>query len=151
MESTNEQQYQYALEADRSRYQQSREADLAGQQGEQTNTAKMGWAFFLFLLVVCLILDVIDAFTAGTIGWLTGIVGDIFLAAVTGMTKSGRKQFGKILTGLIGESIPIIGFLPLRTGFLIWGFVSSRSAVLQEVSGALPGGNKTKAALQGTR
>lgn len=129
-----EQQYQYELATDRIRRQKMLEVEAAPEQEKNEQEAtRMGWGFFLFLLAVCLILDTIDAFTVGTLGWFTGIIGDLFLAVVSGMSKSGRKQFKKIIAGLLGETIPLINVLPLRTGFLIWGFVSSRSATLQQI------------------
>jgi len=83
----------------------------------------------------CVIGDVIDFFTAGTIGWLIGIFIDLILLALLGISKSGRKQWKKWVTGLVGESIPIVAVLPLRSISLIWSFIFSRSAKLQTVSG----------------
>jgi hypothetical protein len=130
----NEQQYQYALGADRARYQKMQAENSALMQSEQQEkAARMGWGFFLFLLLICVILDVIDVVTAGTLGWLIGLFGDLLLSILAGMSKSGRKQFKKLLIGFIGESIPIIDILPLRSIMLIWSFISSRSAILQTI------------------
>ena len=95
---------------------------------------KMGLLFFITGLFFCVIGDLVDFFTAGTIGWLTGLLIDAILALMFGLSKSGRKQFKRMLVAFVGESIPIIGMLPFRTIFLIWSFISSRSEIAKKLT-----------------
>lgn len=146
---THEEEVRMQLEQDRAWHQKMQEESYARQQAEQPQSEKMGWGIFLPALFLCVVADLIDAFTAGTIGWLIGIFVDLLLLLMLGLSGSARKQWKKWLTGLAGESIPIIDALPLRSGFLLWSFISSRSEKLQEVSRiisqTLPRSNKINA------
>ena len=95
---------------------------------------KMGLLFFIAALFFSVIGDLIDFFTAGTIGWLIGLFIDGILALMFGLSKAGRKQFKRMLVAFVGESIPIIGMLPFRTIFLIWSFISSRSKIAKKLT-----------------
>src|SRR3990167_7387744 len=132
-ESGAEQEYAYQLELVRAQQRMSDEEEAARLEEESKKPVPMSWLLFLFMLLISVILDVIDIFTGGTIGWLIGIFGDLLLLAFVGISKSGRKQFKKIIIGLLGDSIPIVAFLPIRSVFLIWAFMSSRSEKLQAV------------------
>jgi hypothetical protein len=133
-----EQQYQYALEEDRAR--QRLEAENLAQQQEPPQ-ARMGWGIFLIALILSLIADIVEALTAGTIGWFVGLFIDLILFAMLGFSKAGRKQFKKWIWGPLIEAIPILSTVPFfRAGFLIWAFVSSRSKMLQAVSKVTTGG-----------
>lgn len=94
---------------------------------------KMGLIFVAFAGILCVVGDAIDLFTAGTIGWLIGLFIDAILALMFGLSSAGRKQFKRMAVGLFGESIPIIAMFPLRTGFLCWAFISSRSKIARKV------------------
>lgn len=104
----------------------------------------MGLAFFLPVLGFTVILDLVDAFTAGTIGWLVGIFGDMVLLLVFGMSKGGRKQLRKMLISVLGEKIPVVATLPLRTVMLVIAYVQSnpkiteRLGTVAKVAGYIP-------------
>ena len=132
-ESVAEQEYAYQLEFLRAQQRMLQEEETARLEEESKKPVPMGWILFLVMLLISVILDVIDIFTGGTIGWLIGIFGDLLLLAFVGISKSGRKQFKRIIIGLLGDSIPIVAFLPIRSVFLIWAFMSSRSEKLQAV------------------
>ena len=132
-ESGAEQEYAYQLELVRAQQRMSDEEEAARLEEESKKPVPMSWLLFLFMLLISVILDVIDIFTGGTIGWLIGIFGDLLLLEFVGISKSGRKQFKKIIIGLLGDSIPIVAFLPIRSIFLVWAFMSSRSTKLQAV------------------
>lgn len=86
---------------------------------------KMGTTLFFILLLLCIFGDLIEIFTVGTIGWLTGLAIDGILLLSIGVTKNAKKQFKRILVGVIGETVPIINILPLRSVFLVWAYVKS--------------------------
>lgn len=100
---------------------------------------KMGIFFFLAALTLSVIGDLIDFFTAGTIGWLIGLLIDGILAMMFGFSSSGRKQFKKMLIAFIGESIPFIAMLPFRTITTIWSFISSRSKIAKKLTSRAQG------------
>ncbi len=124
METTAEQK-QEQLESDRAVSQrQEEERQKKPQQEDKDN--QMGVMFFSILLLLCVVGDLIDFFTVGTIGWVIGLFIDAVLLIAGGLNKAGRKQFKKIVVGAIGDSIPILNILPFRSFFLIWSFVNSR-------------------------
>lgn len=112
-------QYQLA----QSRQQQAQLA--AKQQNAQTKSKGIGIVMFLCILLFTVFLDLVDFFTAGTIGTLIGIIGDGILLIVTGISKAGKKQFKKILVMTLGEAIPVVSILPLRTIMWTWSFLAS--------------------------
>ncbi len=139
------QQYQYALEEDRARQRLLAEEDLARQQ-EETKAARMGWGIFLAALVLSLIADVVEFFTAGTIGWFVGLIVDLILFAMLGFSKAGKKQFKKWIWGPLIEKIPVLATVPFfRAAFLVWAFVSSRNETLQAASKIATAGLSKKA------
>lgn len=94
----------------------------------------IGWVMFFCLALVSLIGDGVEIFTAGTLGWFVGLLCDGILLVILGFTKSGKKQFRRVLVGLFGELIPIVNVLPLRTAFIIWAFIKSRSVTAQQIA-----------------
>jgi hypothetical protein len=88
---------------------------------------------FLFGLFLSLVGDVVDILTVGTIGWLIGIFIDLILLGVLGISRSGRKQFKKLIVGVIGETIPGIAIFPFRTVFIVWTYTSSNKEYKQEM------------------
>ena len=98
-------------------------------EAEENEPVPMSWGFFIKVEIVCIIGDLIDFFTAGTLGWLIGLAIDGILFMAVGLSKSGRKQFKRIVVGLLAETIPIIDVLPFRTIFMAWGFIKSRSKI----------------------
>ena len=94
--------------------------------GLNAPTQKWSLASFFLLLLLCVFGDIIDIFTLGTIGWFTGLIIDGIILLTTGLSKSGRKQFSKMLIGVIGETIPGIAFFPFRTAFLVWAYIKSK-------------------------
>ena len=127
METTAE-QYREQLESDRAVYQTEQERKEEEAKNHPRNPEKMGLMFFSILLLLCAIADFIDILTVGTIGWLMGLFVDAVLLLSAGLSKAGRKQFKRILLGVIGETIPIpfLAILPFRSLFLVWSFVNSR-------------------------
>ncbi len=124
------------------RLDQERRADQlqAEKKAQESPTAKpkekMGLIFFLTALFLSIVGDLIDFFTGGTIGWFVGLFIDAILALMFGLSKSGRKQFKRMAIALVGESIPIIDMLPLRTIFLIWSYIKSRSKIIENIDSA---------------
>lgn len=125
MALTPEQQ-QEQLESDRalSQAESDRKEDEKKIQPEES--PKMGMMLFAILLLLCVVADFIDMLTVGTIGWMIGIFVDAVLFLSVGLSKGGRKQFKRIVIGVIGEKVPILNILPFRSLFLIWSFVNSR-------------------------
>lgn len=155
--ATEEEITRLNLDADRARYQRRFEAEQKIRDDEETiklnlndervkyqarieaeknykEQDKMGVVFFAIMLALCVIGDGIDVFTGGTFGWLIGLFIDAVLLISTGLTKAGRKQFKRILVGALGDSIPILAFLPFRSIFLVWAFIKSRSTKLQSIA-----------------
>lgn len=104
---------------------------LAKQEPQESEPAPkqdgMTFGVFLFFLVVCIIGDLVDFFTAGTVGWLIGIAIDFFLLITLGFSKKKKDQLYKILTGLGLETVlPIGSTLPFRTVFLLWAYLGSK-------------------------
>lgn len=122
------------LDQERQAYQARLEAEQEEREPGTTGPQKMGLIFFIGGLFFCVIGDLIDFFTAGTIGWLIGLFIDTALLVMFGLSKAGRKQLKRMLVGLVGESFPIIATLPLRTIFLIWAFIKSRSKIVAEAT-----------------
>jgi len=126
MGSVAEQQIGEQLERERNISRVDIEGEEQKEQNQPEKLERMGIVFFTILLLLCVVADFIDMLTAGTIGWLVGLFVDGILLLATGLTKAGRKQFKKIVAGIIGEKIPFVNILPLRSFFLIWSFVKSR-------------------------
>lgn len=126
MSENQQQNYQEQLESDRAIYQNSSTQEEENKENQPETPAKMGTMFFAILLLLCVVADFIDIVTAGTIGWLVGLFVDAILLLSVGISKGGRKQFKKIVIGVIGDSIPILAILPFRSFFLTWSFVQSR-------------------------
>lgn len=131
METTAE-QYQEQLESDRAVYQT--ESEQEEDKNKPEATARMDTMMFAILLLLCVVADFVDIITAGTIGWLVGLFVDAILLLSVGLSKGGRKQFKRIVIGVIGDSIPMLAVLPFRSLFLIWGFIKSRSTTIQSIS-----------------
>jgi len=127
------QEEEYQIDLGNSRAQQRMEGETAARQQPPPKAKPMGWGIFSVAMFFCIIGDTIDILTVGTIGWLTGLFVDFILFIILGTSKSGRKQWKKWVVGILGESIPIINILPLRSIFTAWSFVSSRSAKLQVI------------------
>ena len=127
MELTEE-QYQEQLESDRALSLNEADKEEGRKENPANDSQKMGVMFFSILFLLCVIADFIDMITVGTIGWLVGLLVDAVLLLSAGISKGGRKQFKKILLGVIGETIPIpfLAILPFRSLFLVWSFVNSR-------------------------
>lgn len=137
-ESEEEQEYMYQLELARAQqrmFQDEENARLIEEESQKP--VPMGVIFFIILLIICLIADLIDIFTGGTLGWVIGLFVDFILLILIGISKSGRKQFKRILAGIIGDSIPFVAFLPLRSIFLIWAFMSSRPKLMSAINKTL--------------
>jgi len=134
-----ERQYQYALEEDRAlqRLWAEESARQQEQQREELEKNKISWLTFIPCLILSIIADIVEAGTAGTLGWLFGIFVDIILLLVLGLSRGGRKQFKKWLTAIGLEKIPIIDAIPFRTFFLVWAFISSRPKLLKTLQKGL--------------
>lgn len=146
LERILEQQEQ--LESDRAIYQAGQEREEEEKRNQPQKPEKMDSVLFAILLLLCVIGDLIDILTVGTIGWIVGLFIDGILLLATGLSKAGRKQFKRILVGVLGETIPIplLAIVPFRSLFLTWGFIKSRSSTVQKMSSHLnkvsPAANK---------
>mgnify|MGYP001576652138 FL=1 len=125
---------QTQLESDRALYQTESDKEAEDKKNQSEAPAQMDTMLFAILLLLCVIADLIDIFTVGTLGWLVGLFVDAVLLLSIGLSKNGRKQFKRIVIGVVGDSIPILAVLPFRSIFLIWGFIKSRSATAQSIS-----------------
>ena len=128
MPEDQQQNYQEQLESDRAISQAEQERKDEEIKNQPQKPEKMGIMFFSILLLLCVVADFIDMITVGTIGWLVGLFVDAVLLLASGLSKAGRKQFKRILLGVIGETIPIpfLAILPFRSLFLTWSFIQSR-------------------------
>ncbi len=142
MPEDQQQNYQEQLESDRALSQIETDREEEGKENQPEAPAKMGVMFFWILLILCVIGDLIDLVTVGTIGWLIGLFIDAIVLLATGLSKGGRKQFKRIIIGLIGDSIPVLSILPFRSIFLTWAFINSRSSTVQKISSRLGKANK---------
>lgn len=118
--------YQESLESARAEPQTDPEQSRDREENQPQEPAKMGIMMFAILLILCVIADLVDFFTVGTIGWLVGLFVDAILLLSVGLSKGGRKQFKRIVIGVVGDTIPVLAVLPFRSLFLIWAFVKSR-------------------------
>lgn len=132
-----EEQYQEQLEYDRAAYQAEQESGEGSEENQPQNLDKMGILFFSIFLILCVVGDLIDLVTVGTLGWLVGLFIDGVVLLATGLSKAGRKQFKRIIIGLAGDSIPVLAILPFRSLFLTWAFINSRSSTAQKFSARL--------------
>ena len=80
-----------------------------------------------FFLLFCLagLKDILDGFTLGTIGWLINILVIIILGSWS-LFRLHKFPTKKFITGAIGDSIPLISFLPLWTGFVLIIFLEQK-------------------------
>lgn len=141
----NDNQYYYDLAQVRAQQRLQAEADLAQQELESKEQAKMGWGIFLIAGFLSLVADAAELLTLGTLGWFVGFIIDLILLAMLGISKAGRKQWQKWIWGPLIETIPILAAIPFfRVGFLIWAFVSSRSKTLQGISNIVSSGQNNK-------
>ncbi len=147
-ESEEEQEYMYQLELARAQQRMFQDEENARMEEESQKPVPMGVIFFGILLIICLIADLIDIFTGGTVGWVIGLFVDLILLIFIGISKSGRKQFKRILAGIVGDSIPIVAFLPFRTVFLIWAFMSSRPKLMAGINKTLKIASKIPSPIQ---
>ena len=120
------QEWQEQIESDRAISQVESAKEEEDKKSQPEESPKMGTMLFVILLLLCVIGDLIDILTVGTIGWMIGFVVDAILLLSIGLSKGGRKQFKRMLVGVIGDSIPILAVLPFRSFFLVWSFVKSR-------------------------
>jgi len=122
------------LDQERQAYQARLQEEQEEREPGTTGPEKMSLLLFLPLLFLCVVGDLIDIFTAGTIGWGIGLFIDAVLLISTGLSKSGRKQFKRILIGAVADSFPFVAFLPFRSIFLVWAFIKSRSEAAQHLA-----------------
>lgn len=123
-----EEQQQEQLESDRALSQAEADREEDEKKNQAETPEKMDTMMFAILLLLCVVADFIDIITVGTIGWLVGLFVDAVLLLSVGLSKGGRKQFKRILIGVIGETVPVpfLAMLPFRSLFLVWSFVKSR-------------------------
>ncbi len=130
MPENQEQNYQEQLESDRALDRRQIEEDeklkKSRQDQQDKESGRMGVMLFAPLLILCVLADLLDMFTLGTIGWVVGFFVDAVLLLSFGLSSGGRKQFKRMVIGVVGDSIPGIAILPFRTFFLVWSFVKSR-------------------------
>ena len=130
-----ERQYEAEVRRQQAWYQQQQAEDFTRQQEQQAPKNKpISLGFFLLGLLLSLIADGAEIFTLGTIGWIVGVVVDLILLAMFGLSKAGRGQFKKFIWAPIIETIPVLNIIPARTASIIWTFMSSRSKTLSSVN-----------------
>ena len=134
-QETEEDMVRLNLDQDRQAYQLQLQAEQEEREPYSTKPPeKMGLMFFVIGLFFSVIGDVIDFFTAGTFGWLVGLFIDAILLLMFGLSKSGRKQFKRVVIAVLGESIPVINMLPFRSIIMIWSFIKSRNKIARKVT-----------------
>lgn len=140
MTEDQQQNYQEQLESDRAISQIKTNEEAEEKENQPEKQEKMDTTMFAILLLLCVVGDLIDILTVGTIGWLVGLFIDGIVLLVTGLSKAGRKQFKRILFGVLGETIPVpfLAMIPFRSLFLIWSFIKSRSVTIQSISSVAP-------------
>ncbi|MBI2062579.1 MAG: hypothetical protein HYT64_02735 [Candidatus Yanofskybacteria bacterium] len=126
MPENQQQNFQDQLESDRALSQIEKSKQEEENKNQPEEPPKIGTTMFAILLLLCVVADFIDILTIGTIGWLIGFFVDAVLLLSFGLSKGGRKQFKRIVIGVIGDSIPVLAILPFRSFFLVWSFVKSR-------------------------
>lgn len=126
--------YQLAVARNPALIAQERQAADEKDQKEEQEKNKMGWGVFLLTLPLSIIADTIEIITLGTLGWFIGLGIDFILFLILGFTRAGRKQWKKLISALLAESVPFINVLPIRTIMLIWSFMASRSKLLEMLS-----------------
>lgn len=132
---------QYKLARDRQE-QETAQAAAAEQEAKEKPKQGIGWGTGILVLIFCIILDAIEFFTVGTVGILITIFGDFFLLLYAGMSKKSKGQFKKIVVAVLGEKIPFVSMLPIRSIVWIWGFIASHPEWLAKLGKKLSGVNK---------
>ena len=135
MALTLEQQNAFQQELMANRAQEALAQDTSTEdsaQGTQSSD-QVGVVFFGIILALFIITDGVEFFTGGTVGWVLGQVIDFLVAPVLflfyssftgknifGSSRQGRMRLRNMLVALAGESMPIMGALPLRS--VLWGW-----------------------------
>ncbi|MEK7583119.1 MAG: hypothetical protein AAB483_01795 [Patescibacteria group bacterium] len=117
--------------------QERRRAQLQGAEDqEQKRQEQADQKLFRSVLKISIILDAIDIVSLGTIGWFIGCIGDLYLYKKTGQSKAGRAQKKKIIIAIVGEKIPIVNILPLRTIMAIFSNPKIMAKIAQRLQTA---------------
>lgn len=129
--------YQLAIVRNPAQMAQEQQATEEKTRREEQEKNKMGWGVFIFSLLLSLIADLIEIFTAGTLGWFTGLLIDFVLFFTLGFTRAGQKQWKKLIGALFAESIYVVNILPIRTIMLTWSFIASRPKLMSKIDKTL--------------
>lgn len=116
--------------------QEQQRAEEEEQKKEQ-EANKMGWGIFIIASILSIIADTIEILTLGTIGWFVGLFIDFILFILLGSTQAGRKQWKKLISALVVETIPGLDVLPIRTIMVLWSFVASRPKLVSKIQKGL--------------
>lgn len=103
--------------------QARQEGDEASEEKVKNEGKRLSLFAFVCFLIFFLILDAIDFFTVGTVGWVIGLIGDGIAWYVLHQNKTNREQYRKILIGMFGDTIPVLSTLPLRSIVLVWTYI----------------------------
>ena len=87
--------------------------------------------FLLFCLAV--LKDILDGLTLGTIGWLINIIV-IVTFGLWSLFRLHKFPTKKFIAGAIGDSIPLISFLPFWTGFVLLIFLEQKGFMPEWIS-----------------
>lgn len=81
---------------------------------------------FAFLFVVSATADLFEIFTLGTLGWFVGLIANGILLVALGSSSAFKKQWRRMLVGIVPDSFPGLGIIPWRTTFLVWSYIKTR-------------------------
>jgi hypothetical protein len=86
---------------------------------------------FLLTLALAVFADAVEVFTLGTLGWFISILIDIKIANEIRKSKlfTTAEKWKFIFVGLVGERVPGLNILPMRSVAVIWMYIASRSKV----------------------
>ena len=125
MTEQEELEIQEELEQERARAQ----ADQSKKSEEKPRRKPMGLLAAAFLLMLSGSGDLIELFTAGTLGDLVGLFIDFLLIIATLVYAPLRKEWKVIFSGIFLETIPVpfLNVGPWRTATVMWAFLRSRN------------------------
>jgi hypothetical protein len=124
------------------------ETEIEGEEAASKPSAKISLIeLLIFPLPLAIISDLADLISWSGIGTLISWVLDIVTGGGLGLwlfLKGLRGEY-MILTGLV-EMIPIIDFLPLKTGILVWMYLKQKNPTLGKISETIEKGASVKKA-----
>lgn len=124
------------------------ETEIEGEEAASKPAAKISLIeLLIFPLPLAIISDLVDFVSWSGIGTIISWVLDIVTGGGLGLwlfLKGLRGEY-MIFTGLV-EMIPIIDFLPLKTGILVWMYLKQKNPTLGKISETIEKGASVKKA-----